>query len=143
MLLVHNSNVFINQTTFILLKQVVQKDLQNNKKCDFSYKFLEKLLISVGPYQFFNLLFNYFFEKGFCSRNFTFILFSFLQMIPEELITDGHLVLLYRIIMLHNTFSMMDLVPEFLNLIENIIKNRSYYLKKNFPELTYVDLNKT
>lgn len=64
-------------------------------------------------------------------------------MIPEELIADGHLVLLYRIIMLHNTFSMMDLVPEFLNLIENIIKNRSYYLKKNFPELTYVDLNKT
>lgn len=37
----------------------------------------------------------------------------------------------------------MDLVPEFQNLLENILKNKLYYLRKNFPELNYVDFNKT
>lgn len=100
------------------------------------------MLITIGPYQFFRLIFNYIFDKGFATKNFLIILFSLLQIIPPDLMADGHLVLLYRMVMLHNSFSGMDLVPSFLALLESIIKDRSYYLKKSFPELTYVEFNK-
>lgn len=93
--IVNNSNVFINQTTFINLKQVIQKDLQSGKS-EFSYRFLEKLLVSIGPFHFFTLIFNYFSEKGFNSKNFFQAIFLLVQSIPEILFYDGHLIILYR-----------------------------------------------
>lgn len=45
--------------------------------------------------------------------------------------------------MLHNHFCNYDVIYEFQNLLENFIKNKIHYLRKSFPELAYIDFNKT
>ena len=43
----------IDEETFNVLKNEIAKNIQKDKNCKFSFAFVEKLLVMLGPYRFF------------------------------------------------------------------------------------------
>lgn len=132
-------NVELNATSFVILKNVLVKELSKPKATgQLFYHVCEKLLLSMGPFRFYAMIFNYIYDKQYVNNLFVSILVELLSRTPSQLLTDQQVVLFYRAVEFF--YSNLPSLSALTSVVKYIVSERLFELKDEYPELLYVDM---